>query len=70
MDDMKLMTSEIINALNRGGAMEFDELFKAVGKMHGDLDEKVLEGHLMEMEIQGLVRVSKMARGKRRIELT
>jgi hypothetical protein len=38
--------------------------------MHGDFDEKVLEGHLMEMEIQGLVRVSKMARGKRRIELT
>jgi len=70
MDDMKLMTSEIINALNRGGAMEFDELFKTVSKMHGDLDEKVLESHLMEMEIQGLVRVSKMARGKRRIELT
>jgi DNA-binding HxlR family transcriptional regulator len=70
MDDMKLMTSGIINALNRGGAMEFDELFKSVSKMHGDLDEKVLEGHLMEMEIQGLVRVSKMARGKRRIELT
>ena len=34
MDDMKLMTSEIINALNRGGAMEFDELFKMVSKMH------------------------------------
>ena len=70
MDDMKLMTSEIINALNRGGAQEFDELFKTVSKMHGDLDEKALEDHLMEMEIQGLVRVSKMARGKRRIELT
>jgi DNA-binding HxlR family transcriptional regulator len=69
MGDMKLMTSEIINALNRGGAMEFDELFKAVSKMQGDLDEKALESHLMGMEIQGLVRVSKMARGKRRIEL-
>jgi len=69
MADMKLVTSEIINALNRGGAMEFDELLKTVGKTHGDLDERMLEAHLMEIEIQGLVRVSKMARGKRRIEL-
>ena len=69
MADMKLVTSEIIGALNRGGAMEFEDLLKAVGKTHGDIDERTLEAHLMEMEIQGLVRVSKMARGRRRIEL-
>ena len=64
------MTSEIINVLNRSGAQELDDHFKMVGKMHSDLDSKTFSSYLMEMEIQGLVRVSKMARGKRRIELT
>ena len=66
----KLVTSEIINVLNRSGDQELDDLFKMVGKMHSDLDSKTFSSYLMEMEIQGLVRVSKMARGKRRIELT
>jgi len=68
--DFKLVTSEIINVLNRSGDQELDDLFKMVGKMHSDLDSKTFSSYLMEMEIQGLVRVSKMARGKRRIELT
>jgi len=68
--DFKLVTSEIINVLNRSGDQEFDDLFKMVSKMHSNLDSKTFSCYLMEMEIQGLVRVSKMARGKRRIELT
>jgi hypothetical protein len=68
--DFKLVTSERINVLNRSGDQELDDLFKMVGKMHSDLDSKTFSSYLMEMEIQGLVRVSKMARGKRRIELT
>ena len=68
--DFKLVTSEIINVLNRSGDQELDDLFKMVGKMHSDLDSKAFSSYLMEMEIQGLVRVSKMARGKRRIKLT
>jgi len=61
----KFVTSEIINVLNRSGDQEFDDLFKMVGKMHSDLDSKTFSSYLMEMEIQGLVRVFKMARGKR-----
>jgi hypothetical protein len=68
--DFKLVTSEIINVFNRSGDQELDDLFKMVGKMHSDLDSKTFSSYLMEMEIQGLVRVSKMARRKRRIELT
>ena len=61
----KFVTSEIINVLNRSGDQEFDDLFKMVGKMHSDLDSKTFSSYLMKMEIQGLVRVFKMARGKR-----
>ena len=53
--DIKLVTSEIINVLNRSGDQELDDLFKMVGKMHSDLDSKTFSSYLMEMEIQGLV---------------
>ncbi len=65
----KLVPTTILETLERGGAQEFDDLYKQVGKMHGDLDERLFTDILMRLEIQGLVRVYHMARGKRRIEL-
>jgi len=47
--DFKLVTSEIINVLNRSGDQELDDLFKMVGKMHSDLDSKTFSSYLMEM---------------------
>jgi hypothetical protein len=41
-----------------------------VQKFQKDINETELGKILMEMEIQGLVRVTKMAKGKRRIELS
>jgi hypothetical protein len=58
-----------VEVLGRGGAQEFDELLKQVQKYQSGINETEFSKILMEMEIQGLVRVIRMARGKRRIEL-
>lgn len=68
--DAKLIPSTVIEALGKSGAMEFDDLFKQVQKYQKDINETEFSKLLMEMEIQGLVRVTKMAKGKRRIELS
>ena len=67
--NIKLVPSTIVETLDRNGALKIDDLYKRVGKRHGKLDESIFEGLLMEMEIQGLIRVYRMPRGKRRIEL-
>lgn len=67
--DAKLIPSTVVEALGRSGAMEFDDLLKQVQKYQKDINEPEFGKLLMDMEIQGLVRVTKMAKGKRRIEL-
>ena len=67
--DAKLIPSTVVEALGRGGAQEFDDLLKQVQKYQSGINETEFNKILMEMEIQGLVRVTRMARGKRRIEL-
>jgi len=67
--DVKLIPSNIIESLSRSGAQEFDELLKNMQKLHNGLIAEQFTGILMGMELQGLIRVSKLARGKRRIEL-
>jgi DNA-binding HxlR family transcriptional regulator len=67
--DAKLIPSTVVEALGRGGAQEFDDLLKQVQKYQSGINETEFSRLLMEMEIQGLVRVTKMAKGKRRIEL-
>ena len=65
----RLIPITIIETLQRSGALEFDSLYKAVSKFHGELDERLFEDYIMELEIRGLIRVYNMARGKRRVEL-
>lgn len=67
--DAKLIPSTVVEALGKSGAMEFDDLLKQVQKYQKNINENELGSLLMDMEIQGLVRVTKMAKGKRRIEL-
>lgn len=67
--DAKLIPSTVVEALGRSGAMEFDDLLKQVQKYQKNINENEFGKLLMDMEIQGLVRVTKMAKGKRRIEL-
>jgi cobalamin biosynthesis Co2+ chelatase CbiK len=68
--DKKFIPSTVVQALGKGGAQEFDELLKQVQKYQNDLNQTDFSKVLMEMELQGLVRVIRMAKGKRRIELS
>ncbi|MFW6109055.1 MAG: hypothetical protein ACOC6N_01265 [archaeon] len=67
--DVKLIPARIVELLERNGALKFDELYKRVRKSEKELSENDLNSLLMKMEIQGLVRVYRIPRGKRRIEL-
>ncbi len=67
--DEKLLPTTIIEQLERSGALKFDELLKQVQKRHEGLNESELDTMLMKMEIQGLIRVYRIPKGKRRIEL-
>lgn len=65
----KLLPSNIVDTLKRNGALKFEELHKRIKKRFNDLSENDLERMLMKMEIQGLVKVYRLPRGKKRIEL-
>jgi Fe2+ or Zn2+ uptake regulation protein len=67
--DEKLIPARIVELLERNGALKFDELYKRVRKSEKELSDNDLNSLLMKMEIQGLVRVYRIPRGKRRIEL-
>ena len=65
----RLVSSTIIEALDRNGALEVEDLYKSVQNLHSDVDRRFFEDTLMRLEIQGLIRVSSRSRGKRRVEL-
>ena len=65
----RLVASTIIESLDRSGALEKEELYKSVQKLHSDLDHPFFEKALMDLEIQGLLRVSVMSKDRRRVEL-
>ena len=67
--DVKLIPAKIVETLERTGALKFDELYKTVKKANSEFSEGDLNILLMKMEIQGLVKVYRIPRGKRRIEL-
>ena len=66
----RLVQANIVEILQRDGALRFNELFKAIHKMHSDCDQHSFEETLMIMELQGLVRVNNITKGRKRIELT
>lgn len=65
----RLLTSSIVEALERNGALKAEDLYKSVKKLHSDLERRVFEENLMVLELQGLIRVYSMSRDKRRVEL-
>lgn len=67
--DTKLVPPKIIELLERNGALKFDDLQKRVKKSFSSFNEEDLNILLMKMEIQGLVKVYRIPRGKRRVEL-
>ncbi|MFH1179589.1 MAG: hypothetical protein V1710_04435 [Candidatus Bathyarchaeota archaeon] len=67
--DVKLIPAKVMELLERNGALKFDDLYKRVKKSHNGFTEENLNTLLMKMEIQGLVKVYRIPKGKRRIEL-
>ncbi len=67
--DTKLITQSIVELLQRNGPLKYDDLFKRVKKTHNEFNDADLNIQLMRMEIQGLVKVYRIPRGKRRVEL-
>ena len=65
----RLVTANIVETLERSGALKFKELYKIINKIHGDVEEHSFEETLMVMELQGLISVYTITKGKRRIEL-
>ncbi|MBA7625361.1 hypothetical protein ES703_32790 [subsurface metagenome] len=66
----RLVTTTVVDALRRNGALYVDDLYKSVNKIHSDVEKGAFEEILMIMELQALIRVYKMPRGKRKAELT
>lgn len=67
--DTKLIPQTVVELLQRNGPLKFDELHKKVHKTNSEFTENDLNTLLMKMEIQGLVKVYRIPRGKRRVEL-
>ncbi len=67
--DTKLIPANIIDLLKRTGSLKYAELYKRTKKQHSGFSEEHLNTLLMKMEIQGLVRVYRLPKGKRRVEL-
>ena len=61
--------TSIIEELEREGSLTDEELLKTLRQVYGDLTLSELNKALMKMEIEGMVQVSYLARGKRMVEL-
>ncbi|UCH31080.1 MAG: hypothetical protein JSV05_06105 [Candidatus Bathyarchaeota archaeon] len=59
----------IIELLQRKGASTDIELYDMVKEVYGDLGFSVLNKELMRLEIKGIIHVSALMKGKRRVEL-
>ena len=67
--DVKLIPAKIVELLERNGALKFDDLYKRIKKSYSGFTEDNLNIMLMQMEIQGLITVFRIPKGKRRVEL-
>lgn len=59
----------VVEVLERKGPMADEELMEAVSDVYGELSFRELNRALMKLELSGVVRVSRLAKGKRRTEL-
>lgn len=59
----------VVELLQRKGSTTDTELYDMVKELQGDLGFNVLNRELMRLEIEGVIHVSALARGKRQVEL-
>ncbi len=67
--DKRMVTSKIVDLLERRGPQSLENIHKTLKKDMGELSRSELNRALMRMEIHGLVRVYRIPRGKHRVEL-
>jgi len=58
----------VVEALDRKGALTDGDLLKEMNETYGDISFRELNEVLMKMEIRGIIRVTKLMKGKRRVE--
>jgi hypothetical protein len=65
---MKLVPTTIVEHLDKNGTTSFKELFELVHKRVPEISEQEFNYILMEIEIQGLIKVYQLPKGKKSIE--
>jgi predicted HAD superfamily phosphohydrolase len=59
----------IVELLEKRGAITDGELLKEVEDVYGEMSFRELNQLLLKLEVTGIVRVSRLMKGKRRVEL-
>ncbi len=59
----------VLDVIGRKGPMTDDELLRELRNGKEDLSFREMNGILLKLEVNGLVRVSRQMKGKRRVEL-
>jgi transcription initiation factor IIE alpha subunit len=65
----KPLQLSVLDAITRKGPLTDDELLREIRNGKEDLSFRELNGILMKLEVNGMVRVSRQMKGKRRVEL-
>lgn len=65
----KPLQLSVLDVIMRKGSITDDELLKEIRNGKEDLSFRELNRILMKLEVNGIVRVSRQMKGKRRVEL-
>lgn len=60
----------IVEALQRKGPLPDNDLLDEVRKSYGEISFRELNSALLKLELNGVLRVTRLMKGKRRVELT
>jgi Fe2+ or Zn2+ uptake regulation protein len=63
------MNLAVVETLQKKGAMTDIELLSEMKESYGDLSFRELNRTLLKLEVEGVIRVSRLMKGKRRVEL-
>ena len=64
------MSLSIVEVLEKKGPMTDIDLLKDLRSNFGEVSFRELNRELMKLELAGILRVSRLAKGKRQVELT
>jgi len=59
----------VVDVIGRKGPLTDDELLREIRNGKEDMSYRELNGILLKLEVEGIVRVSRQMKGKRRVEL-